>query len=99
MRYGLEVFRRFFKAIVEQCQQAGMVWGRELYFDATKMLADAAMDSLLPALLSRRGDPLPLGRALLRGALSAEAAGHAGHNADRNGTATHTCQVLCRGPK
>src|ERR1700687_1465867 len=24
-RYGLEVFRRFFEAIVEQCQQAGLV--------------------------------------------------------------------------
>jgi transposase len=29
-RYGIEVFRRFFDAIVEQCQQAGLVWGREL---------------------------------------------------------------------
>jgi hypothetical protein len=29
-RYGLEVFRRFFEAIVEQCQEAGLVWGREL---------------------------------------------------------------------
>ena len=29
-RYGIEVFRRFFEAIVEQCQQAGLVWGREL---------------------------------------------------------------------
>jgi transposase len=27
-RYGLEVFRRFFDAIVEQCQQAGLVWGK-----------------------------------------------------------------------
>src|SRR5262249_56784753 len=25
-RYGLAVFRRFFEAIVEQCQQAGLVW-------------------------------------------------------------------------
>ena len=45
-RYGLAVFRRFFEAIVEQCQQAGLVWGRELYFDATHVLADAALDSL-----------------------------------------------------
>ncbi len=29
-RYGIEVFRRFFDAIVEQCQEAGLVWGREL---------------------------------------------------------------------
>src|SRR5438132_14151879 len=26
--YCLEVFRRFFEAIVEQCQDAGLVWGR-----------------------------------------------------------------------
>jgi transposase len=45
-RYGLHVFRRFFEAIVEQCQQAGLVWGRELYFDATQVQADAALDSL-----------------------------------------------------
>ena len=45
-RYGLEVFRRFFDAIVAQCQQAGLVWGRELYFDATQVQADAALDSL-----------------------------------------------------
>jgi hypothetical protein len=33
-RYGVEVFRRFFEQIVEQCQLAGLVWGRELYIDA-----------------------------------------------------------------
>ena len=47
-RYGLEIFRRFFDAIVEQCQQAGLVWGQELYFDATHVLADASLDSLVP---------------------------------------------------
>jgi transposase len=47
-RYGLEVFRRFFEAVVEQCQQAGLIWGRELYFDATQVQADAALDSLAP---------------------------------------------------
>src|SRR5437667_3189994 len=30
-RYGLDVFRRFFEAITEQCCRAGLVWGRELY--------------------------------------------------------------------
>src|SRR6266853_5662061 len=40
-RYGIEVFRRFFEAIVEQCQQEGLVWGRELYFDGTKVAANA----------------------------------------------------------
>src|SRR5690242_17612773 len=29
-RYGVEVFRRFFDTIVEQCQAAGLVWGKEL---------------------------------------------------------------------
>ena len=28
--YGVEVFRRFFEAIVEQCQQEKLVWGKEL---------------------------------------------------------------------
>src|SRR5713101_5511433 len=47
-RYGIEVFRRFFEAIVEQCQQAGLVWGKELYIDATKVEANASLDSLTP---------------------------------------------------
>ena len=47
-RYGLEVFRRFFDAIVEQCVAAGLVWGRELYIDATKVVADASVDSITP---------------------------------------------------
>jgi hypothetical protein len=38
-RYGIEVFRRFFEAVVEKCQEAGLVWGRELYIDATKVEA------------------------------------------------------------
>jgi transposase len=29
-RYGVELFQRFFEAIVDQCQQAGLVWGKEL---------------------------------------------------------------------
>jgi transposase-like protein DUF772 len=47
-RYGVEVFRRFFEAIVEQCQEAGLVWGKELYFDGTKVQANASVDSLKP---------------------------------------------------
>jgi Transposase DDE domain len=42
------VFRRFFEAIVEQCQEAGLVWGRELYFDGTKVAANAGKESLKP---------------------------------------------------
>jgi transposase len=47
-RYGVEVFRRFFERIVEQCQQAGLVWGKELYVDATKVKANASLESLKP---------------------------------------------------
>jgi len=48
LRYGLEVFRRFFEVIVEQCQHAKLVWGRELYFDSTQVHANADLDSLAP---------------------------------------------------
>ncbi len=47
-RYGLEIFRRFFERIVEMCVEAGLVRGEELFFDATKVEADAAVDSLAP---------------------------------------------------
>jgi transposase len=47
-RYGLEIFRRFFEEIVELCIEAGLVWGEELYFDSTKVQANAALDSLAP---------------------------------------------------
>jgi transposase len=56
-RYGLAVFRHFFEAIVEQCQQAGLVWGRELYVDATQVQADAAMDSLTARCATRLSPP------------------------------------------
>src|SRR3954452_3855417 len=36
-RYGLEVFRRFFDRVVQLCVDAGLVWGEELFFDATKV--------------------------------------------------------------
>ena len=45
-RYGLEVFRCFFEEIVELCIEAGLVWGKELYFDSTKVKANADVDSL-----------------------------------------------------
>jgi transposase len=47
-RYGLPIFRRFFETIVEQCQEAGLVWGKELYFDATQVNANASLDSIAP---------------------------------------------------
>src|SRR5205814_6411834 len=48
LRYGLSVFRRFFEAIVEQCREAKLVWGKELYFDSTQVHANADLDSLTP---------------------------------------------------
>jgi transposase len=47
-RYGLDVFRRFFERVVELCREAGLVWGEELFFDATKVRANADLDSLEP---------------------------------------------------
>ena len=47
-RYGLEVFGRFFESIVERCAEAGLVWGEELYFDATKIEANAFLESITP---------------------------------------------------
>src|SRR5713226_443394 len=47
-RYGVEIFRRFFEAIVEQCQKEKLVWGKELYIDGTQVNANADLDSLTP---------------------------------------------------
>jgi transposase len=47
-RYGVTIFRRFFDRIVEQCQQAGLVWGKELYLDSTQVEANADKDKLVP---------------------------------------------------
>jgi len=49
-RFGLAVFRRFFDRVVQLCADAGLVWGEELFFDATKVRANAAMGSLVPRL-------------------------------------------------
>ena len=45
-RYGLTPFQKFFEHIVDLCQDAGLVWGEELYFDGTKVRANADIDSL-----------------------------------------------------
>jgi transposase len=49
-RYGLDTFQRFFERIVELCIEAGLVWGEELYFDSTKVQANAAINRLIPRL-------------------------------------------------
>ena len=46
-RYGLTPFQKFFEHIVDLCQDAGLVWGEELYFDGTKVRANADIDSLV----------------------------------------------------
>jgi transposase len=47
-RYGITIFRRFFEAIVERCQDDGLIWGKELYADATLVEANADRDQMLP---------------------------------------------------
>lgn len=47
-RLGLPLFERFFAHVVELCQQAGLVWGRELIFDAMNVRSNADIDSLVP---------------------------------------------------
>jgi transposase len=49
-RLGLPVFRRFFEVVTEQCIKAGLVRSDELIFDATKVRANASLDSLIPGL-------------------------------------------------
>jgi transposase len=46
-RLGIDIFQRFFEKIVDLCQEAGLVWGRELYFDAKKVEANAGIPSLV----------------------------------------------------
>jgi len=60
-RYGVEVFRRFFDAVVERCRQAGLVWGEERYLDATQVDANAALNSVTPrfAVEAHRANPFP----------------------------------------
>jgi Transposase DDE domain/Transposase domain (DUF772) len=47
-RYGLLTFRRFFERIVEECTEAGLVWGEEFFFDATKIEVNGSMESRVP---------------------------------------------------
>jgi hypothetical protein len=44
------VFRRCFERVVERCRAAGLVWGKELFFDATRVRANADVDSVVPRL-------------------------------------------------
>src|SRR5215216_6300489 len=55
-RLGVGVFRRFFEHVVELCRAAGLVWGKELFFDATRVRANADVDSVVPRLGRVVGD-------------------------------------------
>ena len=46
-RFGLKVFQQFFEHIVELCIEAGLVWGKDLYFDSTKVQANANIDGMI----------------------------------------------------
>ena len=46
-RYGLEAFQLFFEHIVELCIEARLVWGEELYFDSTKVQANASTKGMV----------------------------------------------------
>lgn len=47
-RLGVDIVQRFFGRVVELCQQAGLVWGKELFFGGTKVRANADSASLTP---------------------------------------------------
>ena len=57
-RYGVEVFRRFFDAIVEQCIAAGLVWGRELVHRLDRRRCQC-IDRLTATSVCCRGAPRP----------------------------------------
>jgi transposase len=46
-RYGMDIFQLFFEKIVELCVDAGLVWGEELYFDSTKVDANASINNMI----------------------------------------------------
>jgi transposase len=47
-RLGVDTFQRLFDCVVELCQDAGLVWGKELFCDGTKVRANADIDTLTP---------------------------------------------------
>jgi len=57
-RLGVDVFRRFFEHVVDLCNHAWLIWGKELLVDATKVRANASIDSLIPRLAEVVNDHL-----------------------------------------
>jgi transposase len=56
-RLGREIFQRFFERVVQLCNAASLIWGKELFFDATRVRANADIDSLAPRLGDVVGKP------------------------------------------
>ena len=46
-RYGMGAFQLFFEHIVELSIEAGLVWGEELFFDSTKVQANASINGMV----------------------------------------------------
>lgn len=46
-RYRFAVFQGFFEKIVELCKEVGLVWGKELYLDSTKVQANASINGMI----------------------------------------------------
>lgn len=46
-RYGPGIFEQFFRHIVKQCNDSGLIQGEELYLDASLLPANASLDSLV----------------------------------------------------
>ncbi len=100
-RYGVEVFRRFFDAIVEQCQQEKLVWGKELYIDGTQVNANADLDSLTPrfAVEARAAMQAHLAALFSEEDVQQEQQEAPGDSADRpNAGATSTEVIACPVP-
>jgi transposase len=50
-RLGLPVFRRFFEHVVDLCEDAGLIWGKEVLADATRVPGNASMNSFVVAVM------------------------------------------------
>jgi hypothetical protein len=62
---GRDVFRSFFEKVVELSIEVGLVWGKGLYFDATKVSADASLDSIAPRFYAEEHLDGPFERGIL----------------------------------
>jgi transposase len=52
-RLGVGIFQRFFEQVVDLCQEARLVWGRELQVDATRLRPTPASRRLCRASFTR----------------------------------------------